>query len=414
MHLRSQVYTVWRFVGTGVALAIAVLSCAHALSSAGVRKSPEVSVKIWPANGLALETVAYRSFVKNIREPMGGSQLSEARDLASRTDDDRKITALREDMQRSAVASSAAINALKYEPLLPKAHAILALSESDPVRQARVIALAYRLNRRELSLQALVLQSRAETGDYAGTIATLDQILRVHPQRRTVFFRILTDALRQRSTMSRFRDLLAKPLPWRDAFLMHAVNDPIAARNLAMIRQDADFDNPDFDRALIASLARNGDLGASALIYSLVNKSTSQSASLSWSSDYPPFDWSFTNKAGLRGQITKDGRNLEFAIDPGNGGVLASRLIELPDGSLSISVRHQLDGGAAPDDLKLTLTCFGKQEAFFEASFKGGRERFDIPERPNCDYSVLAFSGRAWTASSALNGTINEVLVTTR
>lgn len=413
--MRRRIDIAKNVLGIGIALAIAVLSGAHALSSASVRNSPELAVTIWPANGLALERVAYRAFVKQIRETMGGGGLGEAQKPMSAPDDDEELAVGRDSLRRFAVAAfPSAANALAYEPLLPRAHTILALSEDDRARQGRIIALTSQLNRRELSLQALVLQSRAAAGDYAGTIDTLDQILRVHPQRRAEFFPVLTDALRRRSTVPKFRDLLARPLPWRDSFLMHAVNDPIAARNLAAIRQNATFDNPNFDRGLIASLARAGDLDTSARIYRLASSQTPTTASLSWSSDYPPFDWTFANKTGLRAQRSKDSRSLEFTIDPGDGGVLASRLIALPDRPLSLLVRHQLDPDASADNLKLTLTCSGKKEPFFEGSFAEGRERFDIPEQPDCEYIVLAFSGRAWTGSSPLNGSLAHVLVTAR
>lgn len=395
----------------GVSLAIA--SGAHALSSALTRNSPELAIALWPSNGLARERLAYRSFVEGVRKRLSGLGSDDDPRRSAGADLDNQLTVGGSEMGRFATASSAAaFRALRDEPLLPKAHAIVALSQNNPALQEQIVSLASRLNRRDLALQGLVLQSRVEIGDYPGTMETLDQILRVHPQRQAEFFPVLTNALKQPITIANFRELLAKPLPWRDAFLMHAANDPIAARNLAVIRENIEPDNSDFDKSLIANLTRNGDVEAAARIYLKVLKQGSSVSGFSWTSDYPPFDWNFANEPGLRGQLSKDGRDLEFAVDPGNGGVLASRLMRLPQKAFTLTIHHELADDASANDLKLTLGCFGEGDAFFEESFARTEGRFDINQRPGCDYVLLSVSGRAWTGSAPLNGRLIDVVVT--
>lgn len=398
-------------LAAAIGVTLALFSGAHALSSATTRKSPEFALSLWPSNGLARERLAYRNFVDGVRKSQPGSDNRDANDQRPDADLDNQLSVGGNQMRRFAAATAAATTkALRDEPLLPKAHALLAIAQKDRARKERIVSLASRLNRRDLSLQSLVLQSRAEAGDYPATMDTLDQILRVHPERQADFFPVLTNALRQRVTMTAFRELLAKPLLWRDAFLMHAVNDPVAARNLAVIRGTIEPDNADFDRSLVANLARNGDLGTSASVYRQLSNSGSPGSAFTWTSEYPPFDWRFANDAGLRAQLNRDGRNLEFAVDPGNGGVLASRVMSLPRAPFTITIRHQLSENASANDLKLKLACFG-QGAFFEAPFAEGKGRFDISQRPDCDYVILAVSGRAWTGAAPLNGTLIDVLV---
>lgn len=397
----------------GAAITLAVLSGAHALSSASVRNSPELAAAIWPTNGLALERLAYASFVDDVRKALtrprtsaasAGDQSAElAADLQGKGDEIRRLAAL----QRAA-----AIQALAYEPLLPKAHAILALSEADPVRQKRLVDLASRLNRRDSALQGLVLQSKVNSKDYAGTIETLDQILRVNPERGAEFYPLLTKALRQPVTIPAFRDLLSRPLPWRDAFLIYAVTDPVAARNLATIRKDIKIDNREFNQALTANLVRNGDLVAAADLYRRLAKPSASKAG-EWSADFPPFDWTFANEAGIRAQPSRDGRSLEFAVDPGNGGVLASRLVLRPAQPFTVRVKHEVASGSSVEDLKLTLTCLGGNGPFFETALESGKESFEVRQAPACDYMLLAIHGRAWTGSEPLNGSLSAVRVTT-
>lgn len=396
---------------TSAAVTLAALSGAHALSSASVRNSPELAAAIWPMNGLALERLAYGSFVDDVRKALtrpgasAGEQSADlAADLQGKGDEIRRLAGLQH---------ATAVKALAYEPLLPKAHAILALSEADPVRQRQLIDLASRLNRRDSALQGLVLQSKVNSKDYAGTIETLDQILRVNPERGAEFYPLLTKALQQPVTIPAFRELLSRPLPWRDAFLMHAVMDPVAARNLATIRKDIRIDNREFNQALTANLVRNGDLVAAADLYGRLAKPAASKTG-EWPSDFPPFDWTFANEPGMRAQPSRDGQSLEFTVDPGNGGVLASRLVPRPAQPFTVRVKHEVASGSSAEDLKLTLTCLGGNGPFFETVLGSGKESFDVRQAPACDYMLLAINGRAWTGSEPLNGSLSGVRITAR
>ncbi|AUX69641.1 hypothetical protein CHX26_09165 [Porphyrobacter sp. HT-58-2] len=399
-------------VASAVAIPLAVVAGAHALSSASVRNAPELAVAIWPANGAALEKLAYRSFVEDVRSTLNTPGGQEGADDLSGDELNKQISVGQGDLQRFASdAASAAREALRYEPLSSKAHAVLALSEPDPSRQRRIIELASSLNRRELALQGLVLQSKIDAQDYAGTMETLDQILRVYPQRRAEFYPYLTAALSEEATIPAFRKLLADPLPWRDSFLMHALRDPAATRNLGVIRQSIALDNAEFDRALIATLVRNGELGAAATLYGKFASARGRTARSGWAADFPPFDWAFADEPGLRAQLAKGGDTLEFTIDSGNGGALASRLLALPDAPFTIVVKHEVGPNSSVKDLKLLLACPGQASPFFEASFADSNGTFVVSQRPRCTYVNLVLSGRAWTDGDALEGTITSVTV---
>ena len=396
-----------------LALALAIASGAHALSSALAKNAPETALLLWPSNGQARERLAYNAFVADVRKSLSGSRNGEG------AGDD--VAVVRESggggdlLQRfAAAAAPAARMALREEPLSTQAHAILALSEKDPARQARIIAFASQLNRRDLALQSLVLQSKVSAGDYAGTIETLDQILRVHPQRQIEFFPLLTNALRQSATIQVFRDLLSKPLPWRDSFLLHAVGDPGAARNLAAIRGSLDFKNLDFDRALIARLAANGDFEIAARLYRQFGSSSSMPKGSSWRSAYPPFDWTFADEPELRAQLNKGGQFLEFAIDPGAGGVLASRLIASPAAPFVVTMRYELSNSSLAKDLKLSLTCIGQIQPFFTGTVAERNGRFEINRNPDCTHINVAILGRSWTGGEPLNGSLIDVIIVSR
>lgn len=401
-----------------LAVPLAALSGAHGLSSASLRNAPDLSATVFPINGLALEKVAYRNFVGGVTESLAGPDDTELKSNEPETDVTTQFEAGTLDLQDFAQrASQAAREALMLEPLTAKTHAILALSETDLQDKRRLVALASRLNRRELALQGLVLQQRLDDNDYAGTINTLDQILRVHPERKAEFFPLLVNALAQSATKPAFTSLLSEPLPWRDSFLDAAVGDPRVLENLADIRPRIALDNLAFDQRLIAGLADQGSLASAERMYRFVanpEQSGSQDRAEAWRSAYPPFDWKLADTAEMRAQPSKNLERLELSIEPGNGGILASRILAPPNAPFEIRIGHQIEPASQVKDFRLQLSCWGQSSPFFAEPFAEGKRVFKIDSRPGCEFIELAIIARAWTGSRPLNGFLKPVAISTQ
>lgn len=402
-----------------VALALAFFSGAHALSSVSTRTSPEFALAVFPGNGLAYQEIAYRSFVEGMGIASGPppSRVGRSGQSVDATQGSGGVRL--EDLQRSAMAARGpALTALSYEPLLPKAHVLLALSEKDASRSKQIINLASLLNRRDTVLQRLVLQTRVADGDYPAMIETLDQMLRVRPERGEEFYPVLNEALRQEATIPQFAELLGKPLPWRDRFLDYAVGQPSALPSLAAIRQAIVIDHPVFDQRLIANLANAGDVATAQIIYDFVGQSTFSSASGSreanWLADYPPFDWTLADEARFRAQTSDDGRILEFNVAPGNGGVMATKLMASRARAFTVTVPADVQPSGALQDMKLILRCWGDAEPFFEKSFAAGTGEFLVENAPSCQYMQLEITARAWTGSASIGGRLEPVVIVDR
>lgn len=395
-----------------LAVPLAVLSGAHALSSASLRSTPELSQLVFPGNGLASEKLAYRDFADSVKKSLTGphNQNDDANSAAPDAALQPGISVANLQSFASAVAPLAQ-KALQLEPLLPKAHVLLALSETDPQRRREIIALASKLNRRELALQGVVLQQNIDDGDYAATIDTLDQILRVHPERTAQFFPFLTNALAQRETMEAFTALLRRPLPWRDAFLEFAVNEPNALDNLAVIRQDISPGNLVFDQRLIAGLVGQGKIESANRVFKVAAPAKASQPIEFWRSEYVPFEWQLADRAGFRAQTNKARDKLEFSIDPGNGGTLASRLIPAPSAPFVLRLDHQIEPATQIKDMKIQLTCWGQTQPFDEQQLSGSVSILTVNKRPGCAYLEVAIVGRAWTGASTLTGSLGQLSV---
>ena len=163
-------------VRLGVSITVGLmLVSALAVQSAGIaltKKAPDTAITAFPLNGLAYENIL--ATTETTGSPKEGAK----------------------------AARPWALEAYRREPLVPKAHAILALAEDVPERRKTILDAALALNRREPRLQAVVLQEQVANADYPAAIASLDRILRVKPSQDKELFPILTSVFAQREAIS--------------------------------------------------------------------------------------------------------------------------------------------------------------------------------------------------------------------
>jgi len=128
-----------------------VLAAALGAQSAGIaltKKAPDTAIAAFPFNGLAYENIASAIFLATT-EATGSPE------------------------EGAKAALPWALQAYRLEPLVPKALAILALTEDDPGKRRQILDAALNLNRRESRLQAVVLQQQVRDADYPAAIASL-------------------------------------------------------------------------------------------------------------------------------------------------------------------------------------------------------------------------------------------------
>ena len=373
----------------GVLLALAL--GAQAISSVSTRTAPDTSVSFFSANGLAREQLAFVAFSADVSEPDDAPEAARA-------------------------VSEIALAAVLADPLTPKAHAILALASADDSARRAILNAAAQLNRRDLSLQGLVLQEHLTAADYPRSIETLNQLLRVHPEYSREFFPVLAGALAEEETIPLFAEMLDNSSPWHARFLNFAVRRREVLPNLALLRPQIDVENETFDRRLIAALAGVGDIeGAESLYREIagINSGLRSQGLIDWRSDFPPFEWRLVDEAGFRAQQSLSGEELELSIRPGKGGVIAARLLAAPTAPFEISVKHRIAPADQLRDVRLQLICAETTTPFYDERFSRQGEAFRIEELPvDCPYMVIAINARAWSGRSALSGIVEQVRLT--
>lgn len=378
--------------GAGAALAIPL--ALQAASSVLTSKQPALAVRLFPANGLAME------------------QLAADRMLAGVTDPAELTLAAREhaDLAREAVMR---------EALSPRAHAVLALAEADQTRRDDILAAATAINRRDLLMQGLVLERQVALNDFGGSLATLDRLLRVHPEQEEFFFNILYRALREPAALDAFADILDGGSDWHVRFLRRAVVEGDALVNLARLRDRLELEDEEFDRRLIAALAKAGRYD---IAHGLYRRASGESADgltrgvISWDAGYAPFDWRLAKQAELRAQPAASGDVLDVFVRSGHGGILAERIIRPGRNGFAITLEHALTPIDQVRDVRLQLRCEQQDSPFYDERFSPGTNRFVIGGLPaGCgDYVTLSIHARAWSGRSQIRGTIEPLQITSR
>jgi hypothetical protein len=379
-------------LGVSITLGL-VLAVALGAQSAGIaltKKAPDTAIAAFPLNGLAYENIASAIFLATTEATGSPGEGAKA-------------------------ARPWALEAYRIEPLLPKAHAILALAEDDPKKRKQILDAALALNRREPRLQAVVLQQQVGDADYPAAIASLDRILRVKPSQYNELFPVLINVFAQEGAIDEFAKILDGSSEWHGRFFRFAASQPSALRNLAELRDQMSFDDEVTDQTLLRNLVREGDIVTAYSLYQKITGTGASNAVGAWSNDYPPFDWSLTDLAGLRAQPSLSGKELEISVKPGKGGVVARRFVRAPERPFSIVVEHSIDSQQALQDIDVLVKCAGQTSAILEANLARQGNGYRIDNRPSgCAFIEITIAARAWSGRSALNENIEAVDIVQR
>lgn len=383
-----------RLVGaTILGLGLAVLMLLQALSSITMKQAPQVATAVMPMNGLARERLAFATF---------GAEATDPTDMAVV-------------IQAAARAAPIAREALADEPLLPKAHTVLALELQDQVEQAAFLDLAGKLNRRDVSLQGVLLQNRVVAEDYAGVFQTVDRILRVNPELSEQFFPILLTAFQDEKGLAEVSTLTEEESPWIRRFFLYAVEQPAVLEQLAELRSRSNLESKLLDQQLIANLADQGDFETASRLYAKAVADAGRPVTpgtLDWYSDYTPFDWRLTNRSGLRAQIERDGSSLDVNIRPGQSGILADRKFRAPAGAFRIAITHSLGPVDQLENTRVQLRCGNRPEPIYTGTLVPERTTVSIADRPqDCAYVRLTLYARVLSTERGMSGNIESVQV---
>lgn len=381
-RIRLAVSTV---AGLALAAGLAVQSAGIALT----RKAPATAVSLFPRNGLADENLAASAFLSASEGLVPGEV-------------------------GMATARRWAVSAYELEPLVPDAHAILALAQSEAEVRSKIVRFASQLDRRSSKLQAVVLQEQVNAQDYPGAVATLDRILRVQPSRAPELFPTLLPVFVREGAVDEFARILDGTSPWHQDFYRYAAMQPIALPNLLELRRRVSFEDRELDQLLLKNLAAAGELELAYGFYQDLDSGDAAELAmgkLDWDAKFAPFEWVFSDRVGLRAQPSLNEEGIEISVRPGKGGVVARRLIKTPTTPFVLEVIHNMQSSNALEDIDIGLRCAGADKAvLLDRSLGSQGDGYDIAKQPaSCTFLELTIKARAWSGRSALKGRLDSI-----
>ncbi|MGB7373469.1 hypothetical protein [Pontixanthobacter sp.] len=366
---------------------------AQTSSNVLLRESPEQAALLMPQNGVVLEKIATQKFIAGVK--------------------------IESDIAPSAKAARAiAKKSFAIEPLTPKSLGIIALAQQDIDKKNQILDLASKLNRRDLLLQGLALESHIDRKNFAEALTNLDNIVRVHPEQKSRFFPVLAESLQYPEAAFELAAILDNSSDWHGQFLEFAAKDKASLPNLVRLRLARDHVHKNIDRRLISGLLAVGEADAAHEIYLKAvseRPKTTSASDISWQSEFIPFDWKFASETGFRAQSVTSGTAIEVFVRTGEGGILAERLIALPSARAQLQISHTLTPAAQVKDVRMQISCPGDPEPVLDQPFRIRPMQIDLPNfAGRCDYARVAIYARSWSGRSPIRGEINQLKIVSK
>ena len=354
------------------------------------RVNPAASYQLDASNGATMGRLAFAQLSL-------AAQNGEEQDVAART------------------ALPLAQRAFQAEPVNPHALTVMIRAQEDDTTKRALLASALQLHRRSLALQGLALDQHGNDGDLPKVVETLDQILRVHPERFGELGPVLIGALVDDSTLPSFALILSNSSPWHKRFLNAAAANPNAVENLGKLIRQTAYRDEALDQIVIDRLGATGNIAEARIHLAWINEVQPQSAANAaqpWPIAYPPLDWRLREGRGRRAQLSRDGSEVEIFVRSGSGGELLSRSIAAPARSGVLRIEHNLEPADQIGALRLRLTCDNAAQPFLNASFAdigGGAALSGMPD--GCEYLTISVSGRSLSGRPPVSGAIQSIKI---
>ncbi|MEO9492884.1 MAG: hypothetical protein ABJG26_14790 [Marinomonas sp.] len=367
------------------ALGLALAMVQQSVGTIASRNQPQLALQVDPNNSDAMGKYAFLLF---------GKAVEDGEDVAAAAHSVKPL----------------ALRAYRYDRLDARALSLLAMGQKDEARKQAILDQALKLNRRSLKLQALALQSFVAEQNLPRAVEILDQLLRVHPERREEFFPVLAQALQDKAVVPRMAEILASRPPWQDPFLRFAAKQQLVVENVSELRRRVETEDPFVDAQLITNLARFVGIGAAREHYDFVVRERGIAPNTKWSDAFPPFDWSFADDRNLRAQISRNGEEVELFVRSGAGGRIMERSFERPAGTLFLDVETELAGSVQEDNLRMQIVCLDRQQIIFDQPLGNGESRFPISSPlSGCNVINMRVYARVFRGQPALRGSIRSL-----
>lgn len=362
------------------AVALGIYAGSAALGGITKKRAPDIAAQAFPTNGFSYQELAEDAVQAEIVENGG---------------------ALPSDVKGSTL--TLARDAFRTEPTASNAVTILALSAKG-AKKRKLMQKAVALSRRNsLSIAWMILDS-GERNDLDDLLSFYDVNLRVSSASKDALIPVMVQALSDDRFLPAFQSMLLRNPPWATRFWGNISAHPPSLPNAARLRTSLigrELSHVQYnDSSLIGNLVRYRQYEQAEDLYRMLSghqdeNSVVDAGSLNQPPTFLPFDWQVISDGDYASNIDVQRGTLDVNAVGGSSGVLARRIIKLPQTSLVLSADIDAsDGNGALVEVR--ISCFdvkvSKQEMTIR--LKTGKNEVVLPSlESECVFHWFAISG---------------------
>lgn len=408
-----------------VALALAVLSFAHAASETGRATFPPGFFGPLGIDSHIIGEVVDRAFKAEMTalqsEALAKQGEISAEDLASLAEDPVALQRFIEERERSGAPDSGdeyprisaellRLARLSYasDPLNALTLRTIALGHvqhEDPDRARRLMQLAARLSKRDTITNLWLAQDYGQRGNVEQMLNSFDHALRTSRSAREGAMGLVVGSLNSVESHKMLGDLLRQQPDWEDAFWIEFSRNPVAIANASAFFKNSGIplqQIPEQRRpALYANLKRSGLYGALfelAGVDSAAGTGTgtgtqdSRAIGFDLADESNPLGWTFHSRGTFSTAVNRSTNELQIDARAGAFGLAADRVMR---GGRDFEMALRMADPVPPSvGVTLSATCVDgqKRELANVALSPGDKDGTETVQARECDFMSLDLS----------------------
>lgn len=349
---------------------------------------PHAAARVAPDNALVLGSLSQQ-------------QLNDDFNAAQRS----ATLALRRDATNTAAAS---------------ALSIVYAREGNMPRSAKLLQYAELLSRRDMPTQLWAIEIAVQRDDILDALRHYDIALRVGKTMPPILFPVLDSASTDPEIREPLSKMLAKGTPWKLSFFDYLSSRTKDIQSAALLVDAVYASGGTVSHGpisiLIQRLVERGDIAGAWRLYSHENPRAQRvglrNGNFSMMPELPtPFDWRLEADGDARAEILTSNQEGELHVEAGSGagGVVATQLLLLPQGSYTLSFRARTGEGGTFGGSTLEILCQATRQRIGQMkianALKGEALRFTVPG--GCTSQALVLTLNSEGMGGSVDGSID-------
>lgn len=305
------------------------------------------------------------------------------------------------DLTVPAKAMRLARSAYESEPLAADSHFVLSLKPG--VAREHILRISHSMDKRNRPVALSLLQIAANRNDLEEMMQLVDELSRLDRELRPKFVSVLSETLKDESSISILKEALKRRPSWRTEFWRLVPSDKIALEHYLLLRKEVE---PERDllaeRQLIKRLIQLGMIEEAFQFYAEFKKPSIEGEDAE-DAYYPPIDWQLADTRNASALLLPD-QSFQLFVEGNNTGELMRKLVAIEPGIYGFT--GTLINPRGTGTIVVDLVCVsGTTPPAWKEQRLDKNPTWAIP-RGACPYAWLVVKGDTWDGGRNLVATL--------